>query len=586
MVVGPNHLCHPRWGQLLTDRSLKVRCCLDLYQTFAIFERGTSKKLMNNLRGQGLVAVADDGSYTWHACQVLWCTLCIAAGHHNLCFRIEPVRTPDEGPRRSVGLRRYAARVHDHNVSGVGFACIESLGTEAAAYRLSVGSRRPATEIFHMKAGRHAYSLLPAPISECRLRYTGDDQSIPRSAIYRMASPSSADGPTPLPKVIKGSSRHIIGFVYFTFIAYLSIGLPLAVLPPYVHLRMGYSATLAGLVISIQYMATLVSRPWAGRISDRAGAKVSVLWGMAACSVSGGVLTAAALLHAIPWLSLTVLLVSRLLLGIGESLGSTGSTLWGISSAGQANMAKVISFNGIATYGAMALGAPLGVILDQYGGLGGIGLLILLIGAFSLVLASRKSPVPVTHGEHLPFRDVMFRVAPHGFGLALGGVGFSVLATFVTLFYASRHWTGGALCLTAFGAAFIAARLIFIQAINRYGGFPVGMACLSVESLGLLLLWRANAPWIALGAAALTGFGFSLVFPAIGVEAVKRVPVYCRGTALGVYTAFSDVSFFLVGPVAGAVIGGFGYASVFLLGLGCVLAALGIVVVLRQFQSQ
>ena len=314
-----------------------------------------------------------------------------------------------------------------------------------------------------------------------------------------MASPSSADGPTPLPKVIKGSSRHIIGFVYFTFIAYLSIGLPLAVLPPYVHLRMGYSATLAGLVISIQYMATLVSRPWAGRISDRAGAKVSVLWGMAACSVSGGVLTAAALLHAIPWLSLTVLLVSRLLLGIGESLGSTGSTLWGISSAGQANMAKVISFNGIATYGAMALGAPLGVILDQYGGLGGIGLLILLIGAFSLVLASRKSPVPVTHGEHLPFRDVMFRVAPHGFGLALGGVGFSVLATFVTLFYASRHWTGAALCLTAFGAAFIAARLIFIQAINRYGGFPVGMACLSVESLGLLLLWRANAPWIALG---------------------------------------------------------------------------------------
>ncbi len=51
--------------------------------------------------------------------------------------------------------------------------------------------------------------------------------------------------------------------------------------------------------------------------------------------------------------------------------------------------------------------------------------------------------------------------------------------------------------------------------------------------------------------------GLSLVFPAIGVEAVKRVPEFNRGTALGVYTAFADVSFFLVGPIAGAIIGWF-----------------------------
>jgi hypothetical protein len=40
-----------------------------------------------------------------------------------------------------------------------------------------------------------------------------------------------------------------------------------------------------------------------------------------------------------------------------------------------------------------------------------------------------------------------------------------------------------------------------------------------------------------------------------------------RGTALGVYTAFADVSFFLTGPLAGAVIGFYGYASVFLFAL-------------------
>ncbi|MGA2851320.1 MAG: MFS transporter [Terracidiphilus sp.] len=381
-----------------------------------------------------------------------------------------------------------------------------------------------------------------------------------------------------------GSTRHIVGFVYFTFICYLSIGLPLAVLPPYVHFRMGFSAALAGLVISIQYIATLMSRPWAGRISDRAGAKVSVLWGMSACTASGALVVAAAAMHRTPVISLGILILSRLVLGVGESLGSTGSTLWAITSAGSEHTAKVISYNGISTYGAMALGAPLGVIMDQRWGLGSIGLLTILVGAFSLAFAFRKSPVPVVAGEHLPFAHVFGRVAPHGMALAAGGVGYSVLATFVTLFYVSRHWDGAALCLTAFGLAFILARLLFIRTIDRFGGFPVAMTCLAFESVGEVLLWQAPSPWIALAGAALAGFGFSLVFPALGVEAVKRVTENNRGTALGVYTAFADVSFFLTGPLAGAVIGIYGYSSVFLFALISVLTALSIVIVLRQFQ--
>lgn len=400
-----------------------------------------------------------------------------------------------------------------------------------------------------------------------------------------MPEPATATGPAVTAISGNGSTRHIVGFVYFTFVCYLSIGLPLAVLPPHVHFRMGFSAALAGLVISIQYIATLLSRPWAGRISDRAGAKVSVLWGMGACTTSGALLVAAAALQHTPLFSLSTLILSRLVLGVGESLGSTGSTLWAITSAGSEHTAKVISYNGISTYGAMALGAPLGVVMDQRWGLSSIGVLTVLIGAFSLAVAFRKSPVPVAPGEHLPFTHVFGRVAPHGMGLALGGVGYSVLATFVTLFYVSRHWDGAALCLTSFGIAFILARLLFIHTIDQFGGFRVAMACLSVESLGMVLLWQAPSPWVALSGAAFAGFGFSLVFPALGVEAVKRVTQNNRGTALGVYTAFADVSFFLTGPLAGAVIGIYGYSSVFLFALVSVLTSLGIVIVLKQLTA-
>jgi len=381
-----------------------------------------------------------------------------------------------------------------------------------------------------------------------------------------------------------GATRNILGYVYFTFVCYLSIGLPLAVLPAFVHLSMGLHAALAGLVISIQYIATFLSRPWAGRISDFAGAKVAVLWGMAACTLSGILLLAAAGAHASAGLTLTALIASRLALGVGESLGSTGSTLWGISAAGPEHTAKVISFNGVATYSGLALGAPLGVVLDQHWGLASLGMLTTLLCAMSFFLAQRKAPVAISPGEHLPFRAVLGRVAPYGMTLALGGIGYSVLATFVTLYYLSRHWdpNQAALCLTAFGVAFIAARLLLIQTINRFGGFTVAIACLLVESVGVLLIWSAGSPWASSCGAALTGFGYSLVFPAMGVEAVKRVPMHNRGTALGVYTGFSDVSFFLVGPVAGWVIGIWGYRSGFLFSLASVLCALGIVLVLRQ----
>src|SRR3569623_356097 len=377
------------------------------------------------------------------------------------------------------------------------------------------------------------------------------------------------------------SARNIISFTALSFVVYLAIGLPLAVLPEYVHLRMGYHASLAGAVISIQYIATFLSRPWAGRISDHKGAKISVLWGMAACTASGILLFGAAALHRNPaWLSLTILLISRHVLDIGESLGSTGATLWGISSAGPEHTAKVISYNGVSTYGALALGAPLGVVMESNLGLTSVALLAIVVSAAAYVWAAMKSPVPGTPGELLPFRSVLGRVMPHGTGLALGGVVYSALATFVTFFYASRRWDGAALCLTAFGFAFIATRLVFIRTIGTFGGFPVTKVSHVVESLGVLNLWLSVSPRMALCGAALAGAGYSLVFPALGVEAVERVPIENRGTALSVYTVFADVYFFMVGPVAGAVLGAFGYRSVFLFALVCVIAALGIVWVL------
>lgn len=356
----------------------------------------------------------------------------------------------------------------------------------------------------------------------------------------------------------------VVSIVLFTFIGYLNIGIPLAVLPGYVHTDLGFGAVIAGLVISVQYLATLLSRPYAGRIIDNQGCKRAVLYGLVGCGLSGVfMLLAAALTHLQAW-SLASLFIGRLVLGSAESLVGSGAIGWGIGRVGAANTAKVISWNGIASYGALAIGAPLGVMLVSRLGLWSMGVSIILLAVLGLVLAWRKGAVPIVAGERLPFMHVLGRVFPHGCGLALGSIGFGTIATFITLYYATQHWENAVLALSLFGASFIGARLLFGNLINRIGGFRVAIACLSVETLGLLLLWLAPNAQLALAGAALSGFGFSLVFPALGVEAVNLVPASSRGAAVGAYSLFIDLSLGVTGPLAGVVAAGFGFASVFL----------------------
>ena len=76
----------------------------------------------------------------------------------------------------------------------------------------------------------------------------------------------------------------------------------------------------------------------------------------------------------------------------------------------------------------------------------------------------------------------------------------------------------------------------------------------------------------ALVGAALTGFGYSLVYPALGVDAVRLVHPQNRGLAMGAYTAFLDVALGFGTPALGFLAERAGLSSAF---IASALAALG-----------
>jgi len=375
----------------------------------------------------------------------------------------------------------------------------------------------------------------------------------------------------PAPSGLRLNLR-ILSVVIFNFASYLTIGLPLAVLPGFVHDVMGYSAFWAGLVISLQYFATLLSRPHAGRYADLLGPKKVVIFGLCGAFLSGLCYLLAGMQSGV--LSLVLLCLGRVILGIGQSFAGTGATLWGVGVVGNVHIGRVISWNGIATYAAMALGAPLGVLCYHYGGLHGLAVTIMAVALLAVLLALPRAAVKASKGKPLPFRAVLGRVWLYGMALALGSAGFGVIATFITLYYDARGWDGAAFALTLFSVAFVGARLLFPNGINRFGGLNVALICFAVETCGLLLVGLAVDPWMVKLGVFLTGAGFSLVFPALGVVAVKAVPQHNQGSALATYTVFMDLSLGVTGPLAGLLMAWAGVSSIYLAAAGLVAVAL------------
>jgi len=366
----------------------------------------------------------------------------------------------------------------------------------------------------------------------------------------------------------------IVSVVGFNFLSYLCIGAPLGILPSYLHLQLGLSTVLAGFLVSLQYIATFASRPRAGHMSDTLGPRQTARLGMLMSAGAGALMVLAALWHHPLWPSLVLLAASRLALGTGESLVGTGSTMWGIGRVGGEHTARVISWSGVSTYTGLAVGAPLGLIVSAHWGFGAVGAIILGLCLGSFALSSRMAGTVPLPGRRVPMGRIVLKVTPYGLALALGGTGFGVIATFITLYFARQGWPGAALSLSIYGLSFVGARLAFARTIDRFGGFRVAMVSFALETCGLLLLGLGHSHQMAHLACGLTGAGFSLVFPALGVEAANRFPESVRGSVIGIYNAFADLSLFIAGPMAGAIIHGFGYPAVFLGTAGAVLAAL------------
>jgi MFS family permease len=375
------------------------------------------------------------------------------------------------------------------------------------------------------------------------------------------------------PATVPSFAATLLPIMGVVFVAFLVIGLAMPVLPLHVHNGLGLGTFVVGLVAGTQFAASLVSRPLAGSFSDSRGAKRGVIVGLLAATASGLLYLLSLGFTEAPLISVGILLVGRGLLGTAESFIITAAVSWGLALADSHSTGKVIAWVGSAMFAAFAIGAPVGSALYASYGFAAIALATALAPLATLLLIARLPSVAPVPRPRLSLAKVIGAVWVPGLGSALGSVGFGAVTTFAALLFANRGWAHGWFAYSAYALAFIVARIFFSDIADRIGGAKVAFVCVLIEAAGQALIWFAARPDLALIGAALTGFGFSLVYPGFGVEAVRRVPTQSRGLAMGAYTAFLDVAQGLSSPALGLVARGAGLSTVFLASAVTVLGA-------------
>lgn len=353
---------------------------------------------------------------------------------------------------------------------------------------------------------------------------------------------------------------------FLLFLAIVSLGTSLAIIPLYINDLLMFSPTIVGIVVATESISTLLSRSYSGKYSDVKGPKSAMLKGQLLVLIAGLLFYLTYVLDFNSrYISLLVVLISRIIMGIGESLIFTSSGTWTIGLVGREHAGKIMSWVGIAMFVGLALGNYVGGKLFYHYSLDIPSLIMWMLPLIAFAIANFIPKVQV-YNNVLPIKlsYAIKRIWKAGSGFALANTGYAAITSFLLLYFSSKGWINeGPLALSLFGIGYVLSRII-LGGYTDNMGLKSTIASLLIESLGLLMISLSTTSLLCMIGSFLTGFGLSMVYPLLALPAIKSLPDKNIGTALSTYEACFDIGILLSGFIGGILVSVFGYNILFM----------------------
>ncbi|MFT4307629.1 MAG: MFS transporter [Microbacterium sp.] len=367
------------------------------------------------------------------------------------------------------------------------------------------------------------------------------------------------------------------------------------IIPGYVEETLGGDSTLAGSIVALSALSSMIAMPAAGAVADRRGYRLVALAG------SGIAAVAMLVMAALP--ALWGAALSRVLFGLGNAAAMTLVMAWLVAITPSAQRGRALSYFGLSVWIGLALGPQLGTLVDQLGGATAVfavcvalelataaTIALLPRPAATMPVSTATGPIalPRTVGKELwsAFRAVWVP----GVVAAAAWCGEGIMIAFLIVHLVSAGvpatgLTGAASVYAVFAVTVIVARLLLASLPDRIGPLRSTAISLTALAIGLTVLALSTSFWVAGIGAVFIGVGFSPLYPSLTMIATRTLAPRSRAMGLGLFSSFTSI-----GYGGGALVGGFvmAWASstlAFLVVAGLQLIALAVLTIFTRDES-
>ncbi len=346
------------------------------------------------------------------------------------------------------------------------------------------------------------------------------------------------------PRFITISTAALFYFISFTML--------LPTLPRYVEGELDGSSVEVGVVVGAFGLSAAIIRPLVGRLGDRYGRRVLLVFG---ALISGFM----ALLYPV-WLSIPVLVLLRVVTGIGEAGAFVGVATATQDLAPDHRRGEASSYFSLSIFAGLGIGPFLGEYLfDSYGfeGVVRASFAMSLLSAALAFAIPAKPPIDVRASGLTRSKSFLHRasILP-GIFLTLSLIGFVGYTTFLALYLddlTDGEASAGAVFLL-YAAVVVVFRLLFASLPDKLGARRGSTLAFAFIAIGLTIV----AAWPSLvgvyvGTAVLA-LGVAFNYPALFLFVMAGTEPHERSHSIASFGFFFDIAGAVGAPLLGVII--------------------------------
>lgn len=334
-----------------------------------------------------------------------------------------------------------------------------------------------------------------------------------------------------------------------------------ALLPtfPFFVTYLGGDAVTIGIATALFSLASIVSRPFVGWLTDTKGRCSLLVMGLIGMTlIPMGYFASAGIALAV---------ILRTAHGVFHAASSNAASTWVTDIIPHRRMGEGLGMYGLSMALSTAIAPALGLAIMNNWGFRPMFAITALVALIALLIGISIRPRNYSLSTSpLRLRDLFEPMSlPAAVTQFFFMMAYGVVEVYVAIYAAQHHLPGGGIYFICIAAATVLTRILLGRAVDKYGEARLvytGNAAIIAGILCLVLFH--NLPGYLLSAA-LLGYSFGAVQPSLQTMAMHAVPQERRGAASSTFFVAFDFGIALGGFLAGILVKVFGYDTMFLL---------------------